>query len=66
MISVRLSIPYCSMTSGSFRMMFRQTKGLTRFAAPTSTAEAPASIISITSSAEDTPPMPMMGMPTAS
>ncbi len=66
MMSDKLWIPYCSITRGRSRMMSRQAKGLTRLAAPTSTAAAPASISSITSSAELTPPMPMMGMLTAS
>ena len=46
-------------------MILLQAKGSTRFAAPTSTAVAPASIISITFSAELTPPMPITGMSTA-
>ena len=37
-------------------MIYLQAKGSTRLAAPTCTAVAPANIISITSSAEDTPP----------
>ena len=40
--------------------MSRQAKGLVRLAAPICTAVAPASIISHTSSAEETPPQPMM------
>ena len=66
MISDRVSIPYCSMTLGRSSMMSRAAKGSVKFAAPTSTADAPASISSMTSSAELTPPMPMMGMLTAS
>ena len=46
--------------------MRRQAKGSTRLAAPTSTAVAPASISSMTSSALITPPRPTMGMRTAS
>ena len=46
--------------------MSRQAKGLVRLAAPICTAVAPASIISTTSAAEQTPPMPTMGMETAS
>ena len=42
-----------------------QVKGSTRFAAPTCTAHAPAIIISMTSRAEDTPPMPTTGTDTA-
>lgn len=41
-------------------------KGIGQIAAPTSTAVAPASISSITSRAQVTPPMPTMGMDTAS
>ena len=44
----------------------RQAYGSTRFAAPTPMAVAPASISSMTSSAVVTPPMPTMGMETAS
>ena len=47
-------------------MIFRQAQGSTRLAAPTPTAVAPASISSSTSSAVLTPPMPTMGMSTAS
>ena len=42
-----------------------QAKGSTRLAAPTSTAVAPAIIISSTSAAVDMPPMPITGMSTA-
>ena len=47
-------------------MMVLQAQGSRRFAAPTSTAAAPASIISAASSAELTPPQPMRGSFTAS
>ena len=46
-------------------MIFRQAQGSVRFAAPTSTAVAPAIIISSTSSAVLTPPMPITGIFTA-
>lgn len=49
---------YCSITWGSSRMMVWQTKGSVKLAAPTSTAVAPASISSITSRAQVTPPCP--------
>ena len=66
MISVKSSMPYRSITAGRFSMMVLQAYGSTRFAAPTPMAVAPASISSITSSAVVTPPMPTMGMDTAS
>ena len=47
-------------------MIRLQAKGSVRFAAPTCTAVAPASSISITFSALLMPPMPMMGTETAS
>ena len=53
------------MAAGRSSMIFLQANGSVRFAAPTSTAAAPASIISSTSSAEETPPMPTMGIETA-
>ena len=65
MMVFKSEIPYCSITDGRSLTMSRQTKGSTRFAAPTSTAVAPASIISMTSSAVETPPMPMTGTETA-
>ena len=46
-------------------MISLQAQGRMRLAVPTSTAEAPAAIISSTSSAVVTPPQPITGMPTA-
>ena len=51
-ISFKFSILYSFMARGRSSMMFLQAQGSTRLAAPTSTAVAPASIISITSSAD--------------
>lgn len=55
-----------AIASGRVSMMCLQAYGSTRFAAPTPTAVAPASISSRTSCALVTPPMPTMGMCTAS
>ena len=54
-----------NMREGSASMISLHAYGLTRFAEPTSTAVAPAIIISITLSAVDTPPHPIIGMFTA-
>ena len=59
------AIPSFSMREGSASMISLHAYGLTRFAEPTSTAVAPAIIISITLSAVDTPPHPIIGMFTA-
>ena len=53
------------MAAGRPSMIFLQAQGSVRFAAPTSTAAAPAIIISSTSYAVLTPPMPMTGIFTA-
>ena len=59
-------MPKRAIASGRVSMMCLQAYGSTRFAAPTPTAVAPASISSRTSCALVTPPMPTMGMRTAS
>ena len=64
-ISFNVSILYSSITRGRSSMIFLQIQGSTRLAAPTSTAVAPANIISTTSSALLTPPMPTTGILTA-
>ena len=56
---------YFSIVAGRAWMISRQAKGFTRLAAPTSTAVAPASSISITFSALATPPTPITGIFTA-
>ena len=66
MMSLSSRIPYRSIASSSPPMIFGQAVGSRSPAAPTSTAVAPASIISITSSAPETPPQPMSGTFTAS
>ena len=55
-----------AMAAGSSSTICLQAKGSVRLAAPTPTAVAPASISSMTFSAVVTPPMPTMGMDTAS
>ena len=65
-MSLSRSMWYFSIARGRSRAMFRQAKGSIRLAVPTSTAVAPHSIISITSSAVLTPPMPTIGILTAS
>ena len=64
-ISSRLLIPYFSITAGSDFTISLHANGSVKFAAPTSTAVAPASIISITSSGLLTPPIPTTGILTA-
>ena len=66
MMSRSAVTPRRAAAAGRSLMMSRQAVGFTRLAAPTYTAVAPASIISSTSSALDTPPIPMRGMSTAS
>ena len=66
MMSFKSLMLYFCMTRGRSSTMRRQAKGSTRLAAPTSTAVAPASISSMTSSALITPPRPTIGMRTAS
>ena len=58
-------MPRRSISRGRSSMIFLHAYGSTRFAAPTCTAFAPAIIISMTSCALLTPPMPMTGMLTA-
>ena len=59
-------MPSRSISRGRSSMIFLHAYGSVRFAAPTCTAFAPAIIISMTSCALLTPPMPMTGMLTAS
>ena len=66
LIPLRFSIPYFSMAAGSASTILLDAYGSSRLAVPTSTAQAPASIISRTSSALCTPPTPIMGIRTAS
>src|SRR5574344_68048 len=56
------SMPSESITEGSASIISRQANGLRRFSDPTCTADAPAIIISITSSADATPPLPITGI----
>ncbi len=54
-------MPRCRILAGSSSTIRMQAYGSRRFAAPTCTAVAPAIIISMTSSAHDTPPQPITG-----
>ena len=54
-------MPRCRILAGSSSTIRMRAYGSRRFAAPTCTAVAPAIIISMTSSAHDTPPQPITG-----